>query len=123
VRRARIPAATAVYFLTVGGLAIGPLAAIAGLDGAALTVVVCASLLAVHIGYGAITHTYWACAACFAVPLIALLLSSGAPDNDPDVDWSLAFLYGAVVLTPCVAGLIAVGVAAGRRFSSPSSYR
>jgi hypothetical protein len=123
VRRARIPAASAVYFLTLGGLAISPLAAIAGLDGATLTLVVCASLLAVHIGYGAITRTYWACAACFAVPLIALLLSSAFPDNDPDVDWSLAFLYGAVVVTPCVAALIAVGVAAGRRRSSRTSYR
>jgi hypothetical protein len=123
VNRLRIRAATAAYFMTVGGLAISLLAAIAQVTGAALGLITAISVLSVHIGYGAITRTYWACAVCLAVPVIGLLLASTVPDDDPDVDWGTAFAYGAVVLTPCVAALVAVGVAAGRRVSRRSSYQ
>jgi hypothetical protein len=109
--------------MTVGGLAISPLAAIAQVTGAALGLITAISVLSVHIGYGAITRTYWACAVCLALPVIGLLLASTVADDDPDVDWGTAFAYGAVVLTPCVAALVAVGVAAGRRVSRRSSYQ
>jgi hypothetical protein len=115
--------ATAAYFFTVGGLALSLLAALAQITGPALGLITAVSVLSVHIGYGAITRTYWACAVCLALPVIGLLLPSILPDDDPDVDWGAVFAYGAVVLAPCVAALVAVGVAAGRRVSRPSSYQ
>jgi hypothetical protein len=118
----RIAAATASYFLTLGGAATAVLCDIAGLSGPATVLVAGSCILGVHVGYGAVARTYWACAVCLAVPVIAVLLGSTTP-YDPDVDWPVAFAYGAVVLTPCVAGLIALGAAAGGCFSRRSAHQ
>jgi hypothetical protein len=108
----RVAAATAAYFFTLGGVAAAVLCDIAGLSETATVLVAGPCILGVHVGYGAMTRTYWACAVCLVPPIGALLL---AP-NDPDMpSYPLALAFGLTFVAPWVAGLIGAGVALGQR--------
>jgi hypothetical protein len=107
----RIAAATAAYFLTLGGAAAAVLCDIARLSEPATVLLAGSCILGVHVGYGAVARTYWACAACLVLPLAGLLLAHADPDM-PNLPLALA--YGLAFMGPWAAGLIGAGVALGQ---------
>lgn len=108
---ARFGGATLAYFAGLGFVALSPLVEIWGIPEPAVGIFVAVGALVVHIAYGAMTRTWWACGIVVLLPIIAFLL---APD-DPDMpSYPAALAFGAVMLAPWLAGLIAVGVAWGR---------
>lgn len=116
MRRRRITVATVAYLVIMSGLAVSPVAEVGGIvTTPPAGLVVAAALLAVHIGYGVATRTFWACAVCLVLPLIPLAFAPFVPADSDVPDYPVGLAYCAVFLAPWVAGLIALGVAMGRR--------
>jgi hypothetical protein len=114
----RIGVATAAYLALMSLLVISPLAEVGGVVTVPpLGIAVAATLLVAHVGFGAATRSFWSCAVCLVLPIVPLVLAPWVPPDSDIPDYPAALAFGGVFMAPWLVGLIATGVALGRRLS------